>query len=321
MARILTERFSAIPHVKSVSVATGGINAGPKFNWSVAIEGAPASWGPPHVTTVSANFLDTVGIPVVAGRGFNAGDRKGSPAVSVVNETFARAYFPGRDAIGEHFTVEGYPSAITVVGIMRDSKFWNLREYAQPVAYVPFEQFPYWFYEMYFRVDGSLRATLPLLQSVLTEVTGMPRGYMETLDERLNRSIPREIWLTRLTSLFGAMALGLACFGVYGVISYLVVSRTTEIGIRLAIGAQPGDVRREVIGNALKTVAPGVVLGIGVAMGAERFIAALLFGFKAHDPLIYGAVGACLLLTTALAAYLPARRASKIDPVNALRCE
>jgi macrolide transport system ATP-binding/permease protein len=142
-----------------------------------------------------------------------------------------------------------------------------------------------------------------------------------TLDEILDRSVSQDIWLSRLTSLFGSLALGLACFGVYGVISYLVVSRTTEIGIRLAVGAQSGQVLRQVIGDALKTVAPGVLLGIGIAIGTERFIAALLFGFKPRDPLTYGAVAACLLLTTALAAYLPARRASKIDPVDALRCE
>jgi len=322
LAQRLTQRISGLPHVKSVSIASNGITSGWKFSWSVAIEGAPESWGPPHVDTVSANFLDTFGIPVVAGRGFTAEDRRGAPAVSVVNETFARAYFPGENALGKHFSVQGNPIPINIVGIMRDLKFFNLRQFAQPVAYVAFEQFPSRFGTVHFRVDGSVPALLPLVRSVLNEVNPRLRPYqVETFGDKLNRSITQEIWLARLTSLFGALALGLACFGVYGVISYLVVSRTTEIGIRLAIGAQPGQVLRKVIGDALKTVAPGVVLGIGIALGSERFIAALLFGFKIRDPLTYGAVAACLLLTTALAAYLPARRASKIDPVDALRCE
>jgi putative ABC transport system permease protein len=117
------------------------------------------------------------------------------------------------------------------------------------------------------------------------------------------------------------LALALACFGVYGVISYLVAARTSEIGIRLAIGARPGAVLRQVIGDALKTVAPGIVVGIAIAVALERFIESLLFGATARDPLTYGAVAGFLLLTTAAAAYLPARRASRIAPVNALRCE
>jgi predicted permease len=322
LAQRLTERISGLPHVKSVSVASDGVTSGWKYSWSAAIEGAPESWGPPHVDTVSANFLDTFGIPVVAGRGFSAEDRKGAPAVSVVNETFARAYFPGENALGKHFSVKGNPNPINIVGITRDLKLFNLRQFAQPVAYVTFEQFPSRFSTVHFQVDGSVPALLPLVRNVLTGVNPKLRPYqLETFDDRLNRSITQDIWLARLTSLFGTLALGLACFGVYGVISYLVVSRTTEIGIRLAVGAQPGRVLRQVIGDALKTVAPGVVLGIGIAIGSERFIVSLLYGAKARDPLTYGAVAACLLMTTALAAYLPARRASKIDPVDALRCE
>jgi predicted permease len=322
LAQRLTERLSVLPHVKSLSVASDGIMSGLKSSFTVAIEGAPESWGPPHVSTVSASFLDTFGIPVIAGRGFSPEDRRGAPAVSVVNEKFASAYFPGENALGKHFSVEGNPSPIIVVGITRDLKFSNLRSYAMPVAYVTFEQFPTRFGSLYLKVDGSVPSVLPMVRSALIDVNPKLRANrLETLDEALNRSIPRDIWLARITGLFGALAMGLACFGVYGVISYLVVSRTTEIGIRLAVGAQPGHVLREVIGNALTIVAPGVVLGIGIAIGAERFIAALLFGFKTHDPLIYGAVAAGLLLTTVLAAYLPARRASKIDPVNALRCE
>jgi predicted permease len=321
MAQRLTERVSGIPHVKSVSVFADGIASGEKLSFTAVVEGASGSWGPPRTQTVSANFFDTFGIPVVAGRGFTSEDRKGGSAVSIVNETFVRAYFPEGGALGKHFTVDGYSLPITVVGITRDLKF-DLRAFSQPRAYVTYEQFPNRFSEVYFRVDGSASKALPLLQSVLTEVVPAKPGFvLRTLGEILSGSISQDIWLSRLTSLFGALALALACFGVYGVISYLVVSRTTEIGIRLAIGAQPGQVLRKVIGDALKTVAPGVVLGIGIAIGTEQFIAALLFGFKPRDPLTYGAVAACLLLTTALAAYLPARRASKIDPVDALRCE
>jgi putative ABC transport system permease protein len=303
-----------------VSVSNAGIMSS-AYSFTVSIEGAPESWGPPHVSTVSASFLDTMGIPILAGRGFNSGDRKGSPVVSVVNETFARAYFPGVNALGQHFTVPDDPTPITVVGIMRDFKFANVRSGTPPTAYVAFEQFPTMFYQMYIRLDGSAKQAMPLLSNVLADLTPNRRALLSTLDEILNGSIPKDIWLARLTGLFGAMALALACFGVYGVISYLVVSRTSEIGIRLAVGAPSGRVLRQVIGDALITIAPGLILGIGVAISAERLVASMLFNFKAHDPITYGAVAGALILTTILAAYVPARRASKIDPVDALRCE
>ncbi|MGH9645498.1 MAG: ABC transporter permease, partial [Bryobacteraceae bacterium] len=169
-AKTLEERFSAVPRVKSVSVASEGITTALKYSWTAAVDGAPDSWGPPHVSTVSANFLDTMGIPILAGRGFIAEDRQGAPPVSVINETFARAYFAGQDPLGKHFTVEGVQSPIMVVGIMRDAKFYNLRQFPMPVAYVPFEQFPDRFYSVYFRVDGSVSAALPLLQSVLNDL-------------------------------------------------------------------------------------------------------------------------------------------------------
>src|SRR5262249_45571614 len=134
------------------------------YSFTASIEGAPTSWGPPHVTTVSSNFLETMGIPVIAGRGFSSGDRKGAPEVSVVNETFVRAYFPGVNALGQHFSVEGDPNPITIVGIMRDSKFNSVRNFAMPIAYVPYEQYPMPFYQLYIRTDGSKEAR-PLLSS------------------------------------------------------------------------------------------------------------------------------------------------------------
>jgi predicted permease len=329
LVRRLQERLSIVPGVKSVSVASSGIMSGmTSGSFVVDVPGAAGSPGrPARVETVSTNFLETLGIPVVAGRGLLADDHQGAPLVAVVNETFARAYFRGESALGKVFSSRpagsgATPTEVRIVGVVRDIKDHDLRDSPLPMAYVTFEQFPMLFFDVLVKIDHPGEAMLPLVRSALLDVNPKLRPYrMEALDDAVGRSISRDILLARLTGLFGVLALGLACFGVYGVVSYLVVSRTTEIGIRLAVGARPGNVLRHVIGDALKTVAPGVAVGIAVAMAGERFVASLLFAFKPRDPLTYGAVAACLLLTAALAAYLPARRASRIDPVQALRCE
>lgn len=191
----------------------------------------------------------------------------------------------------------------------------------EPLAFLPFEQFPARFNHVLAKVDGPPGGLLPAIRHAILEVDPRLRLNRLQTEDALDRTLSRDMLLARLSGLFGALALALACFGVYGVISCLVAARTSEIGIPLAIGAQPGTVLRQVIGDSLKTVAPGIVVGIAIAVVLERFIESLLFGATAQDPLTYGAVAGFLLLTTTLAAYLPARRTSRIAPVNALRCE
>jgi predicted permease len=319
----LVDRLSTLPGVEAASVTGTGFLSGSSRTFGLVIEGreAESPRGPVRVNQASSNFLETLGVPIVMGRGFSPSDTAGSPPVAVVNQSFARAYFRDETPIGKRFK-QGNATSVEIVGVARDSKYNDLREETVPLVYLPLHQDPRNFNHVQLKVQGSAEAMLPLVRAAILEVD--PRfapTRIETLDASLDRVLARDILLARLSGLFGALALLVACFGVYGMISYVVASRTTEIGVRLAIGAQPRGVLAQVIGDALKTVAPGVALGLVGALAAERVIIALLFGAAARDLTTYAAVAGCLLLTAVIAAYVPARRASRIDPLKALKCE
>jgi ABC-type antimicrobial peptide transport system permease subunit len=210
----------------------------------------------------------------------------------------------------------------TIVGVAGDAKFNDLREEPTAVAFLPIDQFPARFNVINVRTSGPASAAIPFVTRAILDIEPRLRPTrVETLEASRDRVISRDILLARLSGLFGALALLVACFGIYGMISYVVSSRTSEIGIRLALGAQPAAVRNSMIGDALKTVVPGLALGIGGALAMERYIEALLFNVTGRDPWTYSAVAASLILTSVLAAWLPAQRASRIDPVSALRGE
>jgi hypothetical protein len=255
------------------------------------------------------------------GRGFSSRDTAGAPLVAVVNQSFVRAYFPDETPIGRRLNA-GYATPVEIIGVARDSKYNDLREEAVPLVYLPLHQDPRNFNHVQLKVHAFPEALIPLVRAAILEVD--PRfapTRVETLEVSLDRVLARDILLARLSGLFGVLALLVACFGVYGMISYVVASRTAEIGVRLAIGAQPRSVLGRVIADALKTVGPGVAVGLVGAAAAERVITSLLFGAAGWDLATYAMVAGCLLLTSVMAAYIPARRASMIDPVIALRCE
>ena len=327
LARQIDERLSAIPGVEATTVAaTGFLGGGRRSTRTYKVDGR--QYGAPgepalFYNEVSNDYLRVFGVPLVAGRGFDPDDRIGSPRVSVVNEAFVRYYFPGRDAIGRQFELDqDGRNRIEIVGVVRDSKLNDLRETTEPLAFLPFEQFPARFNHVFVKLDGAESMVLSALRPAILEIDPRLRvNRVETLDAALDRTLSQDLLAARLSGLFGALAIAVACFGVYGVISYLVVAKTREIGVRLAIGALPRTVLREVIGNALSTVIPGLVAGTLLAGALERVIASQLFGVRPRDPLTFGTVVVFLLLITALAAYVPARRAARINPVNALRSE
>jgi len=319
----LMEHLSRLPAVESVSVTGTGFLTGSSRTAIILIQAreAESPRGPVRVNQATSNFLETLGVPVLEGRGFSARDTMGAPPVAIVNQTFARAYFPNETPIGKRLQLSANAS-MEIVGVARDSKYNDLREEAVPLVFVPLHQDPRNFNHVQVKVRGSAETLVPLIRAAILEVD--PRyapTRVETLATSLDRVLARDILLARLSGLFGAVALLVACFGVYGLISYVVESRTAEIGVRLAIGAQPRGVLTRVIADALKTVTPGVALGLTGAVAAERVIASLLFGAEGGNLPTYAAVAGCLLLTSVIAAYLPARRASRIDPVTALRCE
>jgi predicted permease len=320
LAQRLVNRISDIPGVQSASVSATGVLAGMRRTNAALIESpeGPRAIGGVRVDQSSNSMLRTLGIPVIAGRSFDNATVSGAPREVIVNQQFVRAHFDGQNPVGKRITFEG--NVATIVGVAGDAKFNDIREEPTAVAFLPIDQFPARFNVVNVRTSGSAVAAIPLITRAILDIEPRLRpSNVETLESSRERILARDILLARLSSLLGVMALLVACFGIYGMISYVVSSRTGELGIRLALGALPATLRTHVIGEALKTVAPGVVLGIGGAFAMERYVKTLLFDVAGHDPWTYSAVAASLIFTTVLAAWIPARRASRIDPLEALR--
>jgi ABC-type antimicrobial peptide transport system permease subunit len=291
----------------------------------IEVEGGSTGGASIWLNSVSPNYFETMGIPIVGGRSFGPGDRSGAPRVAVVSEALARSYFP-EQALGKRFMlVSGLDErgeTVEIIGVIRDIRFVNPKDEPIRMAFLSYDQFPGPFSYVQVRTGPSPQSLVAAVRRAILEVDS--RLYLrgpEPLPDILSQILSRETVLSRASSLFAVIALLLACFGIYGVVSYLVASGRSELGIRLAIGAAPGVVLREVIVDAVKTVAPGVVAGIAGAWASGRFVESLLFGVSRHDPGTYAAVAAVLVVTTIAAAYFPARSASRTDPVEALRCE
>lgn len=323
IAEQLLDRISVDPGVRSVNIAAAGFLMGSARAWGSMVVDGKLLPSPMRINQVTRDFLSTWGIQLLAGRSFTTEDRKNSPKVAVVNETFAQTYFAGESAVGKRFWSAETPSDSTeIVGVVQDSKYNDLREEPVPLAFLLLAQAPQNFNFIQVKIDGPAGPALARLRQAIIDVDPRLRPTrMETLDESLDRVISRDILLARLSGLFAIMALLLACFGIYGLISYTVSARTAEIGIRMALGADPGSVQRGVIQDALVAVTPGVVVGLIAAFFVNRAMESLLFGVSGRDSGTYIVVAAALLVSAVLAAYGPGRRASRIDPAIALRCE
>jgi predicted permease len=324
LSRRLLDRLSALPGVQSATAGLCAVLMGCSRASAIAVDGRPPQPDDPRapINPVYPNYFETVRIPLVMGRGFGAGDRPGSPPVAVATEAFARYYFPGENPLGRHFTESATADSIEIIGVVRDMKFVNPRDPPIRMAFLSQVQFPGPFSYVQVRTAGPPERLLNAVRQAILQVD--PKLYMrgpDLLSKNRETGLWRDVLLSRASVLFGVIALLLACFGVYGVVSYLVAARTAELGIRLALGALPGDVMRNVMIDALGTVAPGILLGIGGAWASGRLIESLLFGISGRDPWTYAAVAGALLATTILAAFLPALRASRVNPIEALRSE
>jgi len=272
----------------------------------------------------SPGYFETLKIPLLAGRDFNARDGNGAPKVGIVNEKFAKRYFGKQSALGRHvgFGIDpGTKTDIEIVGVVGDTKYENMREQIPYELYVPYVQQDYVLgMTVYVRTQGAPESSFGMLRRAAHEVdASVPVYGMRTLDEQVNTSLVTERLLATLSSVFGALATVLAAIGLYGVMAFVVARRTREIGIRMALGATGGSVIGLVMREVLLLATVGLGIGLAVSLGLTRFIEAQLFGIKPTDSVTMAVATLCIAAVATGAGFLPARRATKIDPVQALR--
>jgi predicted permease len=320
----LVVRLQGVPGVSSASVGLCAVMMGCSRATVVNFEGRAPQEDDPSIwiNPVSPNYFETIGAPLLVGRGFGPQDHAGSPHVAIVTDAIARFYFPGQSAVGKRFVERAGGETVEIIGVVRDMNFVGVRDAPIRMAFLSRAQSPANIGYIQVRTAGSPEPLVAAVRRAILEVE--PKLVLtgpDTLSNVFDRLHSRDVLLSRASGLFGAIALLLGCFGVYGVISYIVSSRSAEFGIRLALGAQPAAVIRHVIGNAVMTVLPGIVVGILAALSAGLLIESLLFGISGRDLGTLAAVVLSLLVTTVLAACLPALRASRLDPLRTLRSE
>lgn len=322
--RRLIERAEALPGVQSATIATCGVMTGCRSNsdgLSIAgYQGQPGEQVGVQENRVGPRYFSTVGIALVAGRDFEARDGTGSAAVAIVNEAMARRYFKNREAIGQRF---GYDQPDTeIVGVVRDARVNTVREDVVPMAYFPLDDTPPYVSTLEVRTGGDPRALGATLRKAMQELEPkLPVDRVTTITELARNSLRQERLISRLTTLVSALALGLACLGLYGLMSYGVKQRAAELGLRLALGAQRAQVLWMVFRESLTLVAVGLALGLPMVAVASRLVGTMLFEVSPNDPATVAVAMLVLLAVGASSGYLPAWRASRVDPLTALRDE
>jgi putative ABC transport system permease protein len=324
----LIERLQHLPTVKSVAAA----NSLPSdWSWDktkVTADGQPpAAPGEMRLAVseiVSPDFFRALGIPLRRGRLFTAGDGPNSTPVAIVSQGMARRYWPGEDPLGKRLRLGDDPKAPwrTVVGIAGDIVRSPLDRETDPTAYVPVAQQPPASAGIAIRTTGD---PLAVAAAAAAQVQALDRNQpiydIRSLEQKISDNLSGVHSASRLMAMFGLLALALAAAGIYAIMAYLVAQRTHEIGVRMALGARPADVQRLVVRRAVSLAAVGLAIGIPAAIALARVASSLLFGFMSLDTVVFTAATAVLALVAGLAAYVPARRASKVDPMVALRCE
>jgi predicted permease len=323
----LFARLEAVPGVQAVTFSRHPLLAGSRGSRPFFAAGQNTSSSGPsaaHVHIVRANFLETMNVPVQLGRGLREQDDARAPKAAVINQAFARRYLSNQNPVGRRFGFSAETAGqIEIVGVVGDAKYDSLRDESPPTIYLP------WLQEarigqMNFevRTANDPAALLPAIRQAVREVdSNLPLFDVKTQVEQVSQAMAQEWLFATLLSFFGLLALLLAALGLYGALAHAVAQRTQEIGIRLAIGAQPREVLRLVIGQGMRLVAPGMLIGIASAYGATRWIASFLYEVPALDWPTYGLIAALLVAVALLACWIPARRAAKVDPLVALRCE
>jgi predicted permease len=320
-------RIEQLPGVRSVSLTTlsplDGMDRGVRVNVSGFVARSDQE-REIRLNYVSPAYFPTFGIPILQGRNFTAADYERTTRVALLNEAAAQFYFNNRSPLGAQATFRSGEQPYEIIGVVKDSRYQNLREPDTRLIYLPLtvtldqaRQLT-----LAVRSEGNLSALTPAITKELRTVdTNLLLTNIATLSERVDQSLVQERLVASLSLFFGLLALLLACIGLYGVASYDVARRTNEIGIRMALGADVHRVVRLVLGESLRWVLIGLTLGLIATFVVTRWLESLLFGLKPSDPLTIGLATLVLLPVAALAGYLPARRAARVDPLVALRTE
>jgi putative ABC transport system permease protein len=324
----LVAQTKALPGVQAAAITNSLPPDETDFSSGFTVEGRTTSPDLPQIAyfnRVSPDYFSVLSIPVRAGRSFNSADLPGTTRVVLINDTLRRRFFVGEDPIGKRLNLnsEGEPDWTQIVGVVGDVKYNGMADEVQPAIYQPLAQEPTWGGALVIKSD--LADPLSLTAAVRNEIRkldpDLPVTQVATMEQRLSTAVAQPRFRTTLIALFAIVALILACVGIYGVISYSVTQRTHEIGIRMALGAQTGDVLRLVIKQAITLSVIGVTLGLAASFALTSLMSTLLFGVKPTDPPTFVATAVLLGTTALVASYLPARRATKVDPLVALRYE
>jgi predicted permease len=328
--REVEEKVKAVPGVKAASFSLFVFNQG---IWPTTIftrDYKPPERESPVIrnNVVGQDYFTTMGIPLLEGRVFGPQDTNQVRPVAVISETLARRFFPDGSPLGKRFGIglglerPKNSEQFEIIGVVKDSKYLHLAEPPEPNAYYSHAQIPSLVNNLVVRYSGSPDAVIPQVRRAILEVNrNLPIDEVVSLSDHMGRSLVQQKLVARVASFFGLLALLLACVGLYGVLSYAVARRTNEIGVRMALGAMRGDVIWLVLREALALVGAGVVIGLLVSLAATRTVSTMIFGLRPNDPLTIAAATLLLIAVAALAGYLPARRAARVDPMAALREE
>jgi len=321
----MLERVKTLPGVKAAAVVNHPPFSGRRTNNSFQIEGRPepahqTDWPRADYRTISPDYFQTMNIPVLRGRAFTERDAADAPNVAIINQGCAELYWPGEDPLGRRIKVMG--DWMTIVGVVGDVKQSGLDFAAAPHIYVPTWQTPHLRMGLLVRTAAEpLGFVSAVRRQIQTLDRHQPIYNIHTMEELIDESVSLRRLNLLLLGAFAVIALALAAVGIYGVIAYSVMQRTPEIGIRMALGAQRRDVLQLVLTQGLKLALLGIGIGLLVALALTRWMETLLFGVRPTDPVTFCLIAVVLLCVTSLACWIPARRATQVDPLLALRCE
>jgi putative ABC transport system permease protein len=325
----LVQRVAQVPGVQSVGTVDNLPFSGNEFNVGYSIEGQPplnaAERPRAFLRNVSTNYFEAMGIPLRKGRGFTESDNANAPAATIINETAARKFWPNEEPLGKRFkrgSVDSQNPWLTVVGVIGAVSHSSLQVASQPEVYLPFQQNPGLNLTLVARTSSDPKAFAGAVRREVSAIDNdLPVSNIKFMDEIVGKSVAQPRVYALLLGIFAALALILAAIGIYGVISYSVTQRTHEIGIRMALGAQTRDVLALIIKQGMALALVGIFLGLLGSLALTRVLASQLYGVSSTDPVTYSAISLLLMFIALIACYIPALRATKVDPMNAVRYE